>query len=375
MSIPTFPSQDPPLQRDEVLNWLVSSIALEELGLSHILNAEGEKLQFILGTLPGLTGGAATIPDVLQANDAVRDTLEDMMVNQMALSSKLTAVVNAPAFVGATGPTGPTGPTGSATGATGPTGPTGPTGADGPAGLAGLTGPQGAAGPTGVVGILGDTGPVGTAGLTGATGPTGPTGPTGTTGVDGPVGSVGATGPTGAAGSIGPTGADGPAGATGPTGAIGPTGATGPTGVTGPNPPSTAGFAANLTTGSILISATGTSLHLPDAQLFSADIVPSGGNTTFTVNSDGRYRISYHVNTTGALLMGTRLRINGSNNTASTIAPIASLASFTNEIEVSLTAGSTISLQMFPPLLPTSVTLITGGAGASLMIIRLRETV
>ena len=40
------------------MNQILSSIAMKELGLSHILNAEGEKLQYILGTLPGLIGPA-----------------------------------------------------------------------------------------------------------------------------------------------------------------------------------------------------------------------------------------------------------------------------------------------------------------------------
>lgn len=54
MSMPSFPNIDPPIQRDDAVNQILSSIAMEELGLSHILNAEGERLQYILGTLPGL---------------------------------------------------------------------------------------------------------------------------------------------------------------------------------------------------------------------------------------------------------------------------------------------------------------------------------
>ena len=55
MSMPSFPNIDPPIQREDAVNQILSSIAMEELGLSHILNAEGEKLQYILGTIPGLT--------------------------------------------------------------------------------------------------------------------------------------------------------------------------------------------------------------------------------------------------------------------------------------------------------------------------------
>ena len=47
MSMPSFPVVDPPIDREGAVNQILSSIAMEELGLSHILNAEGEKLQYI----------------------------------------------------------------------------------------------------------------------------------------------------------------------------------------------------------------------------------------------------------------------------------------------------------------------------------------
>ena len=91
----------------------------------------------------------------------------------------------------------------------------------------------------------------------------------------------------------------------------------------------------------------------------------------FTVATAGRYRISYHVNTTAALLMGSRLVINGVSNAASTIAPALSVSNYEKEIEVDLTANSTISLQLYPLVLAGVAVLISGGAGASLMIVRL----
>ena len=39
MSLPTFPPIEPPLSREGSINEIISSIAAEELSLSHILNA------------------------------------------------------------------------------------------------------------------------------------------------------------------------------------------------------------------------------------------------------------------------------------------------------------------------------------------------
>ena len=212
----------------------------------------------------------------------------------------------------------------------------------------GAAGPAGAAGPTG---------PDGAAGLTGATGPTGPDGAAGATGPTGP------TGPDGAAGAIGPTG---PTGAAGPTGA---TGATGPAGAAGPNPTATSAFAANTQGSSILVALGGTLVPLPDSQLLSPDITVDGTNTVFTVNTTGRYQLSYDINITAALGSGTRLLINGAPNLASTVAPVISLSHFSNEILLDLTAGNTVSLQMFG--IASAATLLPGSAGASLTLLRL----
>ena len=200
MSLPTFPPIEPPLSREGSINEIISSIAAEELSLSHILNAEGEKLQYVLGTLPGLETAAA-LDEVMQVNQSVQETLSSVMEQQMLLTGKLASAMSAPILPGPTGATGATGATGPAEGPVGVTGPTGPTGADGP------TGPTGAAGPTGTTGPTGAQGPIGPTGATGAVGPAGAVGPTGATGA------TGATGPTGAVGATGATGATGSAGA------------------------------------------------------------------------------------------------------------------------------------------------------------------
>ena len=113
----------------------------------------------------------------------------------------------------------------------------------------------------------------------------------------------------------------------------------------------------------------GVLIPLPDSQVLPADITVNAANTVFTVNTAGRYRLSYEVNTTAALASGTALVINGSANTASTIAPLVSLSHFSNEILLDLAAGTTVSLRMFG--IVSAATLLPGSAGASLMITRL----
>ncbi|MDI1451571.1 hypothetical protein QHF85_46445, partial [Polyangium sp. 6x1] len=47
VTIPAF-NNLPDFQREDVASLVLVSIAMEEMGLSHILNAEGEKIQWIL---------------------------------------------------------------------------------------------------------------------------------------------------------------------------------------------------------------------------------------------------------------------------------------------------------------------------------------
>lgn len=286
MSLPSFPSITPPITREDALNQLISSIASEELGMSHILNAEGEKLQYILGTIPGLTGGPATYDQVLDANTSISDLLNSSMELTYLLNSKLNLAMNAPSLLGPTGPTGAAGADGTFEGATGPTGPTGPNGANG------------------------------TAGTNGATGPTGAFAPTTTT--------------------------------------------------------TTAGSAASITTtGTLLTVIVGSlNLALPNAQVLSPDITVSGANTVFTVATAGTYRLSYSVNITAALSLGTRLLVNGSPLPGSSILPTIALSNYNNEVEVTLAAGSTITLQFVNSTILPIVTTLSPGLGASLMIIR-----
>lgn len=184
------------ITQSQVVNLLLASFALEELGLSHIINAEAEKLQYVLGTLPGLTGPPATISDLLNVNSSVVNTLREITKKDILLNSKLNSVLTASfmaSLTGATGATGLPGATGPGGGGTGATGATGATGV----GITGATG----VGLTGATGATG-AGGTGSTGVTGATGDTGSTGATGTTGVTGTTGATGVTGATGTVSSV-----------------------------------------------------------------------------------------------------------------------------------------------------------------------------
>ncbi len=94
MSMPSFPPGGADLTREEALTMIIASIAMEELALSHILNAEGEKLQYILGTLPGRKPCAGP-QEVLAVNKSVTTLLEAVTQNQMLLKNKLDRALEA----------------------------------------------------------------------------------------------------------------------------------------------------------------------------------------------------------------------------------------------------------------------------------------
>jgi len=100
MSFPTIPQITPTisLNRSQVINLLLASVAFEELGLAHIINAEGEKLQAALGTLPGVSPhvAATTFQGLLSINREVRRTLQTALKSQMLLQFKLEEILEIP---------------------------------------------------------------------------------------------------------------------------------------------------------------------------------------------------------------------------------------------------------------------------------------
>jgi len=98
------------ISRDEAINRILSSIAMEELALSHVINAEGEKIQYVIGTLDdNMPPQPATIEDVLRVNESVERTLEVATRKQMILTQKMTEALRASNMQGPPGPQGPKG--------------------------------------------------------------------------------------------------------------------------------------------------------------------------------------------------------------------------------------------------------------------------
>ncbi|MEG2377791.1 MAG: hypothetical protein RSC43_05480 [Clostridia bacterium] len=67
----------------QAINDLIASVALEQTGLSHILNAEGEKIQAFVH-MPGVTAA-----QLLAVNASVKTTIDAVTRLEMILQSKL----------------------------------------------------------------------------------------------------------------------------------------------------------------------------------------------------------------------------------------------------------------------------------------------
>lgn len=67
--------------RDQAISDIIESVALEQTGLSHILNAEGEKIQAVVAS--------GTIDQMLAVNTSVQSMVNTISRLEMVLQSKL----------------------------------------------------------------------------------------------------------------------------------------------------------------------------------------------------------------------------------------------------------------------------------------------
>lgn len=81
---------------NQVIPLLLASIATEEIALAHIINAEAEKIQFVLGTLDSentLFPGTVTLSNLLDINESVQKTLQEVIMKEMLLQFKFENVL------------------------------------------------------------------------------------------------------------------------------------------------------------------------------------------------------------------------------------------------------------------------------------------
>lgn len=263
---------------------------------------------------------------------------------------------------GKTGPAGPQGPQGPQ-GTKGDTGEKGPQGPQGPSGSSGSSGSQGPAGPSGP---KGDPGPTGAAGPKGDKGDPGEKGPAGPQGEKGDKGDPGVQGIQGDKGDLGPVGPAGPAGPQGIQGSQGPIGPAGPAGA---GSTGTYAYAGNAMGTSIAVILGGTSVPLPDHQRLSG-FSSDGSSMIFTANETGTYYISYTINLTQDMLMGTRMTRNGASITQSEEAVVKSKSHYQAQFIEQLNAGDILQLQLHGLL---GVAVLAGGNGASLTVMKLAD--
>lgn len=99
MPFPDFiNTDDVDLTLGDSVNLLLASIAYEEFALANLINAEAEKIQYILGTLEGQTppNSPATLDEILEVNRSVNQTLRDIIKKEIVLQLKLENVLEMP---------------------------------------------------------------------------------------------------------------------------------------------------------------------------------------------------------------------------------------------------------------------------------------
>lgn len=94
MSFPNIPNITPIISvtREESIVMLLSSIALEEIALSHIMNAEGEKMQYVLGTLSNHQEHAFSVDDLLKVSQSTLRVMKEVVLKEILLQLKLSNV-------------------------------------------------------------------------------------------------------------------------------------------------------------------------------------------------------------------------------------------------------------------------------------------
>ena len=93
MGQPNFPDPFnplPDLDKNQTLLFLLATVGQEELGLAHIINAEGEKIQ---AAVASFEDDCLTFEDLLAANESANDLLKTVIKKEMLLQFKVENVL------------------------------------------------------------------------------------------------------------------------------------------------------------------------------------------------------------------------------------------------------------------------------------------
>lgn len=93
MSMPTIPPEPHRPNRKEVVLDLLASISLEEIALSHLMNAEAEKMQGFVGKCLNFPTNP-TNREILAFQKSVQQFLETIIMKEWLLLRKLENVVD-----------------------------------------------------------------------------------------------------------------------------------------------------------------------------------------------------------------------------------------------------------------------------------------
>lgn len=89
MGMPEIPDGKNRPNIDEVIIDLLESIALEEMAISHILNAEGEKLQALVSSYKN---NQTNLCGLYKMSNTLNQTISDLIIKEWLLLSKFNNI-------------------------------------------------------------------------------------------------------------------------------------------------------------------------------------------------------------------------------------------------------------------------------------------
>jgi hypothetical protein len=94
MSLPSFPDPKNMLSRDQAINAILTSIAMEETALSHIINAEGAKIQYAIQKMKS-DPCCADHQELVKVNESAASLIDRLNDMQCILKSKMRLALSA----------------------------------------------------------------------------------------------------------------------------------------------------------------------------------------------------------------------------------------------------------------------------------------